>query len=282
MRVIKDGENYWFGWKVILMWHNPCRELQTSAAQQCLVERCLSHPTSPCCTQSSWGSATLPSDFHPDLYMLARGSKIFFIQTSYGQSLDAAFLPPQGPKQSLSSRVWESLSFQHIRWELALDDSHMDSESGCCEGGVSSDSGVFKFLKPEYLLFQSLKPGFHPHWTLSSHMLLSFLRMGISSTESLCSNENSPNIWAFLTTGLRLRLNACLEMKHTPRTLSRKLGTNHGKNQQGNKPPSISKPWKLVGRKASLGIKECIWKPKWGKKIRGKNLPDRSSPTSYW
>lgn len=144
-RVKKDGENYWFGWKVILMWHNPCRGLQTSAAQQCLVERCLSHPTSPCCTQSSWGSATLPSDFHPELYMqvprVARGSRISFIQTSYGQSLDAVFPPPQDPKQSLSSRVWESLSFQHVRWELALDDPHMDSESGCCAGGVSSDSG---------------------------------------------------------------------------------------------------------------------------------------------
>lgn len=118
----------------------------------------------------------------------------------------------------------------------------MDTEPGCCAGGVSSDSGVIKFLKPESLVFQSLKPGFHPHWTLSSHVLLSFLRMGISSVESLCSNANAPNIWVFLTTGLRLRLNARLEMKRTPRALSRKLGTNRGKNQEENKPPSISKP----------------------------------------
>lgn len=146
MRVKKDGENYWFGWQIILMWHNPCRELQTSAAQQCLVERCLSHPTSPCCTQSSWGSATLPSDFHPELYMqvprVARDSKISFTQTSYGQSLDAVFPPPQDPKQSLSSRVWESLSFQHVRWELTLDDPHMDSESGCCAGAVLWLGGI--------------------------------------------------------------------------------------------------------------------------------------------
>lgn len=118
----------------------------------------------------------------------------------------------------------------------------MDTEPGCCAGGVSSDSGVIKLLKPESLVFQSLKPGFHSHWTLSSHVLLSFLRMGISSVESLCSNANAPNIWVFLTTGLRLRLNACLEMKRTPRALSRKLGTNRGKNQEENKPPSISKP----------------------------------------
>lgn len=36
----------------------------------------------------------------------------------------------------------------------------MDSESGCCAGGVSSDPGVLKFLKPESLVFQSLKTRF--------------------------------------------------------------------------------------------------------------------------
>lgn len=126
----KDLEKYWFGLKVILIWHNLCRKLQTSPTHQWLVDSCLSQPTSPILrTEKLRHSHSSQSNFHTELLgtlqpprqhikvtTVVMVSKIYLLWTSYMERLwMLLFPPPQDPKQPLSSSVQESLSFQHVR-----------------------------------------------------------------------------------------------------------------------------------------------------------------------
>lgn len=103
----KDLEKYWFGLKVILIWHNLCRKLQTSSTHQWLVDSCLSQPTSPILrpeklrhshsSQSNFHTELLgtlqPPSQHIKVTTVVMVSKIYFLWTSYGKTLDAAFPP---------------------------------------------------------------------------------------------------------------------------------------------------------------------------------------------